>query len=172
MIKKIIDNYNKFVENKIKHVAEKLDIPIEKFEPADVFGKKHMLGLFECETEKGRLHTYDKFITQGAKKYAVEIDGKIEITVAGVPKQGAKALKSLDDFKDNFIFKYEDTNKNLIIYCENQLEFNLKDYQGNYYNVTDICGCSVVPTTYILGKALEYSNLISDNSSKRARFKE
>jgi hypothetical protein len=29
-----------------------------------------------------------------------------------------------------------------------------------------------LPTTYVLGKALEYSNLISDNSSKRARFKE
>lgn len=170
--KKIIDNYNKFVENKIKHVAEKLDIPIEKFAPADVFGEKHMLGLFECETKKGHLHTYDKFITQGAKKYAVEVDGKIKITVAGVPKQGSKALSSLDDFRDNFVFKYEDTNKNLIIYCENQLEFNLTDYQGNSYNVKDTCGCCVIPTTYVLGKALEYSNLISDNSSKRARFKE
>jgi hypothetical protein len=33
-------------------------------------------------------------------------------------------------------------------------------------------GCCVVPTTYILGKALEYADLISDNSSKRAKFKE
>ena len=84
----------------------------------------------------------------------------------------AKALSSLDDFRDNFVFKYEDTNKNLIIYCEDQLEFNLTDYQGNSYNIKDTCGCSVIPTTYVLGKALEYSNLISDNSSKRARFKE
>ena len=87
-------------------------------------------------------------------------------------KRGAKALKSLNDFRDDFVFEYEDTNKNLIIYCENQLPFNLKDYQGNIYNITDISGCCVVPTTYVLGKALEYSNLISDNSSKRARFKE
>lgn len=170
--KKVIEKYNKFVENKIKHVSKKLDIPIEKFAPKDIYDKNHMLGLFECETGEHRKYTYDKFITQGAKKYAIEKDGKIEITVAGVPKKGAKALKDLSDFKDNFIFEYKDTEKNLIIYCENQLEFNLKDYQGNYYNVNDVSGCCIVPTTYVLGKALEYSNLISDNSSKRARFKE
>lgn len=85
---------------------------------------------------------------------------------------GAKALKDLKDFKDDFVFDFEYTNKNLIIYCENQFEFNLKDYQGNYYKVEDISGCCLVPTTYVLGKALEYSNLISDNSSKRARFLE
>lgn len=136
------------------------------------FGEKHLLGLFEFETKKDRKHTYDKFITQGAKKYAVEIDGDIEITVAGVPKQASKALSSLEDFRDDFVFDYENTNKNLIIYCENQLEFNLKDYQGKFYKVNDVCGCSIIPTTYVLGKALEYSNLISDNSSKRARFKE
>ena len=33
-------------------------------------------------------------------------------------------------------------------------------------------GCCLVPTTYILGKALEYADLISDNSSKRAKYKE
>ena len=30
----------------------------------------------------------------------------------------------------------------------------------------------MVPTTYILGKALDYADLISDNSSKRAKYKE
>ena len=39
-----------------------------------------MLGLFDTYGH------YDKFITQGAKKYAVEENGKLKITVAGVPK--------------------------------------------------------------------------------------
>ena len=170
--KKVIEEYNNFVKNKIKYVSKKLDIPIEKFAPKDIFGEKHMLGLFDCETGKGRKYTYDKFITQGAKKYAYEVDGEIKITVAGVPKEGAKALKNLEDFRDDFVFEYKDTHKNLIIYCEGQSEFDLKDYEGNIYTVSDISGCCIVPTTYVLGKALEYANLISDNSSKRAIFKE
>ena len=61
---------------------------------------------FESETKKGRAYTYDEFITQGAKKYAVKIDDKIKITVAGVPKSGGKALKSLNEFRDNFVFDF------------------------------------------------------------------
>lgn len=44
--KKVIEEYNNFVINKIKHVSEDLEIPLEKFEPEDVFGKKHMLRTF------------------------------------------------------------------------------------------------------------------------------
>lgn len=84
--KKVIDDYNKLVVKRIKHVSKFLNIPIEKFAPEDSKGIKHMLGLFECETEKGHVHTYDKFINQGAKKYAVEVDGKIKITVARCSK--------------------------------------------------------------------------------------
>ena len=32
-------------------------------------------------------------------------------------------------------------------------------------------GCCLVPTTYILGKALEYADLISDNSSKEQNIR-
>ena len=127
-----------------------------------------MLGVFDHDAD------YKEFITQGAKKYAY-IDkkyGDIHITCSGVPKCGAKALKNLSEFKDNFVFNFKDTNKNLVIYCENQKEFCLTDYQGKCYNVNDESGCCIVPTTYVLGKALEYANLISENSSKRARYKE
>lgn len=62
--KNVILNYNKFVENKIKIVSKKLDIPIERFAPKDINGKSHMLGLFEQDEH------YESFITQGAKKYA------------------------------------------------------------------------------------------------------
>lgn len=131
-----------------------------------------MLGLFECETDEGRKFTYDFFITQGAKKYAVQKGDKIEITVAGVPKTGAKALKSLHDFKDDFVFRYEDTGKNLLIYCDNMSPILVTDYLGNDYIVDDKKGCCIVPTTYVLGKALDYAHLISDESSPRAMYKE
>ena len=162
----IIKEYNNFVKKKIEFVANKFKISVEKFAPKDVKGKEHMLGLFDNDAH------YDKFITQGAKKYAVEEEGEIKITVAGVPKSGAKALKRLEDFRDDFIFRFKDTNKNLIIYVDNQEPIKITDYQGNKYIVKDKSGCCLVPTTYVLGKAEEYSNLITDESSKRARYQE
>ena len=164
--KEYIENYNKYVEYKIKEVSDYLKIPIEQFAPKDTKGKSHMLGVFEEDAK------YDKFITQGAKKYATEKEGKIEITVAGVPKEGARALKTLDDFRDNLIFDYKITHKNSLTYCDNQEEIELTDYKGNKEIVTDKTACCIFPTTYKLGKALEYADLISDNSSKRAKYKE
>lgn len=164
----IIINYNENVKEKIKKVSEELEIDIDKFSPKDSDGIEHTLGLFEHDA------SYDKFITQGAKKYAY-IDSKdkeIHITVSGVPKNGAKALKKLEDFKDNFVFKYEDTGKNLLIYNDEMESFELTDYQGNKEIINAKYGCSLVPTTYELGKSEEYAYLISDDSSKRAIFKE
>ena len=135
-----------------------------------------MLGLFEYEGN------YLEFITQGAKKYAVkekeldkdnnEIIEKIKITVAGVPKSGAKALKKLEDFKDGLVFKYKYTNKNLLFYVDNQEEHVITDYLGEEYKVTDKSGCCILPNSYTLGKALDYCHLLTEDSSKRSIYKE
>ena len=171
--KSIIDKYNESVKKRIEFVSDILHINKERFAPKDIHGKSHMLGLFESETLEGHNYTYDEFITQGAKKYAYKVDNKIKITVAGVPKKkGAKAIKDLKDFKDNFVFTYEDVGKNLLFYTENQPRHEFTDYLGFKTIVSDKSGCSLIPTTYILGKSLDYVNLISDNSSARARYKE
>lgn len=170
--KSVFEKYNESVVQKIKYVSDYLGIPFEKYAPKDKKGVSHLLGVFESETEGDSDFTYSKFITQGAKKYAVEQDGKIKITVAGVPKQGAKVLNSLDEFRDDLVFSYEDTGKNLLMYVENQQPFELVDYLGKKSVVSDKSGCCLLPTTYILGKAEEYANLISDESSHRAIYKE
>ena len=164
----VINDYNKSVEEKIKKVSKELEIDINKFKPKDTKGIEHMLGLFEHDA------SYKKFITQGAKKYAYvdTKDNKIHITVSGVPKKGAKALKKLEDFKDDFVFRYEDTGKNLLIYNDEMEKFELTDFQGNKEIIDAKYGCTLVPNTYTLGKSEEYSYLISDDSSKRAIFEE
>jgi hypothetical protein len=168
----IFEKYNKSVEDKIIKVSKILNIPIDRYAPEDSKGEKHMLGIFECETGKGRKHTYDKFITQGAKKYCVEIDGKITVTVSGVPKKGAeRCLSKIDDFRDDLIFDYKYTNKKMLAYNDKQKNFDLIDYFGVKYKVADKTGVCLLPTTYKLGKALEYADLLTDNSSTRAKFK-
>lgn len=184
--KKAIEEYNKKVLEKIDCVSKELEIDKEKFAPIDSNGKKHIIGLFDFDG------FYEEFITQGAKKYAVTryIDNKkinsetnvikkgkeksliLEITVAGVPKIGSKALKNLDEFKDDFVFDFKYTNKNLLMYNDDMKNFNLKDYEGNKIEVKEKYGCALIPTTYVLGKSEEYASLLSDESSKRAIFKE
>ena len=170
--KDIFTKYNDSVIERLHNVSDTLGIDFNRFSPEDIKGISHTLGVFESETDKGRVHTYDRFITQGAKKYAVEIDGKIKITVAGVPKKAGATLDRLEDFKDDYVFEFKDTNKLLIVYVEDQIEREITDYLGNSYKATDKTGCCLLPTTYVLGKSLEYANLISDDSSKRARYKE
>ena len=162
----VITIYNNFVERKINFVSNNLKIPINKFAPSDVKGKKHLIGIFEQDA------IYDEFITQGAKKYAYKQGEDIHITVSGVPKKGCKALDSLKDFKDDFIFKHKDTDKNMLQYNDNQVPIELTDYQGNKLIVNDKSGCCILPDSYTLGKSLEYADLISDESSKRAIYKE
>lgn len=162
----VFEEYNKGIIEKIKNVASILKLDEDKYSPCDIEGHKHMMGIFEKECN------YDEFITQGAKKYAYKIDGKIHITVSGVPKRGASALKSLDEFRDDFIFKYEDTGKQLGLYIDEQSPVEVEDYLGLKYLITDRSGVCILPNTYELSKSYDYTNLLSDDSSKRAKFKE
>ena len=171
--KNVFREYNKTVEEKIEKTAEALRIDKNKFAPKDIYGKPHMLGLFEFEeVKKGNLYTYDRFITQGAKKYAYEVDKEIHITVAGVPKKtGAKVLKRLEDFKDDLVFD-ESVGKKMIMYNDHQESVLLEDYQGHIVEVDEASGACILPTTYVLSKSLDYANLLTDASSSRARYKE
>ena len=162
----VIKIYNDFVERKIKFVSRNLKISYNKFAPCDVKGNRHLLGVFENDA------TYDEFITQGAKKYAYKDKKGIHITVSGVPKKASKTLDSLNDFRDNLVFKHRDSDKNMLQYNDSQVPVELTDYQGYKFTVTDKSGCCILPDTYTLGKSLEYARLISDDSSKRAIYKE
>ena len=154
---------------------------MNKYMPNDKKGIKHVLGVFDNDGH------YDEFVTQGAKKYAYRQyeniygfkkdycfrkEHNLHITVAGVPKSGVKALKNdIRNFKDNLIFDFKDTNKNILIYADNQISVELTDYQGNTEMVKDKSGCCLLPTTYILGKAIEYASLVEDDTTKRAKYK-
>lgn len=184
---KVIEEYNESVIERINKTCKLLDIDISRYSPKDIYGKEHILGVFDKDAE------YEEFITQGAKKYAYKYKKKlkdveeddnviykdndyahiIKITVSGVnPKKGSFQIKDLKEFKDDLVFTNEVTGKQMLIYCDNQEPFELIDYLGNKYKVTDKTGACVIPTTYVLSKSLEYANLISDNSSKRAMFNE
>lgn len=69
----------------------------------DSKGKTHYMGVFEREDD------YTEFKHLGAKKYAGMIDGKLEVTIAGVNKKlGATELAKhggLDALENGFVFR-------------------------------------------------------------------
>lgn len=180
--KKIIDSYNKEVERRINYTSRVLRIDKERFAPKDKDGIPHMLGLFEFETNGIGEHTYKKFCTQGAKKYCYVRDekdktskdiikDKLSITVAGIPKKlGCKCLNSIEEFKDGLYFSSKITNKQSAVYIDDLQIKELTDYQGNVEKVVMKSAVCLIPTSYTLGKSHDYQQLLTDNSSKRARF--
>lgn len=109
-----IKGYNAEVKQKLLNAG---------YGPVKVHDKEYWLGVAEPDG------TYDEFITQGAKRYAVKSGKKIKITVAGVPKKyGAQCLRSLDDFKEGFIFYGQGTGKSTHTYLYNDIHI---DKYGN-----------------------------------------
>ena len=111
-------------------------------------GTIHYMGIFEIDDE------YDRFITLGAKKYAYE-NPHLHITVAGVnKKEGARELASLENFREDFIFR--EAAGNLLIYNDDD-DFHL-DIDGHDLHVTrNVCICD---NTYRLSLTPAYESLI------------
>ena len=70
-------------------------------------GREYWLGVAELDGQ------YKEFISVGAKRYAVrDLNDKLKITVAGVPKAGVNCLQNdLHNFHAGFIFDGETTGK-------------------------------------------------------------
>lgn len=155
---KIFSDYNKKATEKLKVSLTKHNLPLEMAIPLCEFdGKRYQIGIYETEKP------YSEFITLGAKRYAFRHKKKdaIEITVSGVNKdKGAKALNSLYEFDEDFLFDDEYTGKMIFTYQKNMepIEWNrgLKDAYISQYKY----GINSLPTTYKMSLDDEYIDLI------------
>lgn len=68
-------------------------------------------------------------------------------------KNGVKDLNdNIENFKDDLVFHFENTNKNIIQYNDDQIPFTLVDNEGNVQEIKEKYGVALLPTTYILRK--------------------
>lgn len=122
----------------------------------DPQGKDHYMEVYEQENDA------DRFITWGAKKYAYESDGKLKITVAGVPKKaGAEELKrkgGLDVLKPGFVFS--DCGKLETVYNDKSEITKYKNKDGKTIEITK--NVVLRPTTYAVGITKEYEEILQD----------
>lgn len=135
-----IKEYNKAVRNKLEKAMEYHKIPIEMTRPKNKYGVEKELGIWEWETKDFK---YTKFKSLGAKRYMLEQNNKIKLTVSGLNKniatpylQKTYGEKIFDKFSENLYIPPKYTGKMTHTYIDEEREGYLKDYKGNiqYYH--------------------------------------
>lgn len=112
-------------------------------------GKQYILGQAVTDGDNDR---YTEFRILGAKRYCgrCKADGKLHITVAGVPKKGAACLNDdINNFTKNFCFKGTETGKLQHTYLYGDIR---QDDIGNW--LADSINLS--PCDYILDNAYSW----------------
>ena len=150
--------YNKDIVNKLEKACKYHGIAADLLRPADSKGIRHPLGVFDREDD------YSSFVTLGAKKYAYKHkkDDNIEITLSGVKKSGAVALKTLKDFKKGFNFNYVHSGKKILTYNDEQDDLTVTDAAGRTERISCRYGINLMPTEYTIGMSEDYMAYIND----------
>lgn len=145
--RKYIEEYNNKATHKLEKMCEHYSIPFEKTCPKTIKGETKPLGVWDYEG------TYTRFKTIGAKRYMVEKDNEISLTVAGVNKSnaipylrtkyGASIFEHFNDelyipatIGESTIFNSEGiainnpTGKSTHTYIEKHIRGDVIDYRG------------------------------------------
>ena len=132
----------KFDEDKLKDFNDEAIATVRSrgYEAVTFKGKDYYMGVAEFDGH------HPTFVTVGSKRYCcTDDDGKLSITVAGVPKKkGAQCLNSIEDFRSGFVFDGTITGKKLHTYM--YVDAIYTDSNGN--ETGDSCNLS--PCDYLL----------------------
>lgn len=121
--------------------------------PRDTEGVPQYLGTWENDA------TYYEAKFLGAKRYAYRMykDDSVHITIAGVPKKAARAVKSLKNFKEGLKFDIFNSGKNLITYLDGN---NPLVTFPDGYTVTNKFAANIRPTSYTMSLTGDFRELI------------
>lgn len=109
-------------------------------------GKDYTLGIAEFDGE------YEEFVTLGSKRYCYREDGRLHITVAGVPKIGVEELRDdIRNFKRNMVFK--NTNKTASAYINQD---GIKSVTINKERIEYGCSVRLDPVEYTLDQTVQF----------------
>ena len=124
-------------------------------------GHRHYCGLFEKDA------SYQRFCTQGAKRYAYEKDGHLGVTVSGVTKQrnektgeffAVEELKTLDRFKPGM--SWSAAGGTMAVYNDHDDFDYLDPATGQTVHIGK--NVAIIPTTYTMTYARDYEQLLGE----------
>ena len=137
-----IQKYNDNALQLLHAACQHHKLPEDLIKPKTIEGIEKPLGVWDYEGQ------YQKAKFLGAKRYLVQKNGQLELTVAGVGKKsGSKWLedtygaKAFDAFSDGLIFPEAATGKNTHIYIDDEISGTVEDYtgqRGEYHELSAI----------------------------------
>lgn len=156
--------YNFQTEKKLRKACKHHGIDPKLLDPPTQKGDRKMLGVWDYEG------TYSRFKTLGRKRYLVEEDGKLTITVAGLSKQkGIDYMKRkagsneavFDMFNDSLYIPAKETGKLTHTYIDHEQRYNVLDYQGGECEVSPLSGTHLGPCEFTLSVGERYKIFLS-----------
>lgn len=155
-----INRYNELTLAKLKATTDYYNLDYALITPKTQEGIEKPLGIWDYEG------TADKFKTLGAKRYLTYKDNKLELTVAGLSKRnginymleqaGQDIDKVFDSFTHELFIPAEETGKSTHTYIDFEQTAVLKDYLGNYQEVTSLSGVHLEPAEFTLKISSQY----------------
>ena len=149
-----IKGYNKMVINKQLQTLNYYELNPNLLSPKTVEGESKPLGVWDYEGY------YTRFKTLGAKRYLVEEDNKLYLTVAGLSKMNGvhymieqcnnDFTKVFEMFTDDLKIPKENTGKNTHTYIDDEITETIIDYQGKEEDITSLSGVHLEPTSFSL----------------------
>lgn len=156
-----INQYNSMIREKLYKAMDFHEIPRDSIEPKTMDGIKKCLGVWDYEGE------YSRFKTLGAKRYMVEKDGKINITVSGLNKKVCVPYmvkqwgeNAFEHFTDELYIPPEYTGKNTHTYIDDERAGVVTDYTGKQCTFRELSGVHLMKSDYSLSIAREYADYI------------
>lgn len=155
------NGYNKMITEKLRRMCDHYDVDYSYINPITVTGKHKPLGVWSYEG------MYSRFKTLGAKRYMVEHDGKINITVAGVNKKAAVPYMIeqyggavFEHFDEGLIIPPSRTGKNTHTYINEEHEGDVTDYMGATAHYHELSSVHLEECGYEMSMSALYINYL------------
>lgn len=165
-----INDYNNRIIKQLEKVMEYHGLDKSLISPETIKGVKKPLGVWDFEG------TYKRFKTLGAKRYMVETDEGISITVAGLNKKKSVPFlcrnwyydlqdkvyvnDPFDKFTDELTIKKEDTGKMTHTYIDDIMSGTVCDYRGVSAQFTEYSAVHLEKAEYSLKLSKEYTDYL------------
>lgn len=158
-----INKYNEMIRNRLYRAMDFHGLSHDLIEPKTVKGEKKCLGVWDFEGY------YERFKTLGAKRYMVQKDGKVNITVSGLNKKIAVPYlqqkfgeRIFEEFKQGLYVPPEYTGKNTHTYIDNERSGILTDYLGNKCAYHELSAVHMEGSDYHLSLSKEYVDYLTE----------
>lgn len=158
------EKYNELITRKLYRMCDTYNIDKKLLSPKTIKGVSKPIGVWDSEG------TYSRFKTLGAKRYLVEKDGELMITVAGLSKKNGLQYmleycnndntKVFNMFNDNLYIPSNRTGKLTHTYIDSPMEFNIQDYKGIDCHVKTLSGIHLSNCDFTLSLSKEYKSFI------------